>query len=143
MSRQDLPLVKLVLNRKVNSDLFALRGMPLVQLSLSGSDVTDGGIRHLRGLPLTDLSLSGCRNLKDAALLALGGMHLPLTALDLSKSEHVSTNFTGAGLEGLRGMHLRMLQVFLGKPEVIFCLEPLRGMPLESLRLEVASNVSL
>lgn len=98
-----MPLRRLVLSKCCNifgspapEELAPLAAMPLTDLDLAWSCLSDAGLAALRGLPLTRLSLYFCIRLSDAGLEALEGM--PLRVLNLT----VVSNLTGAGLRALR-----------------------------------------
>lgn len=142
-----LPLIKLDFRSVARDvDLVALKGLPLTELSLKNSHVTDTGLEHLRGLPLTDLNLRDCCSVTDEGLVALRGLGLPLTALDISDCFEWVDFFNGAkGLEGLRGMPLKVLKLE-GLPQNEYNFEEfeaLQGMELESLSLARCSDVVL
>jgi formylglycine-generating enzyme required for sulfatase activity/serine/threonine protein kinase len=105
--------------------LTALKGMPLTELDLSGTQVAD--LTPLEGMPLTWLKLSGCTRVKD--LTPLRGMklvHLDLSGCDVQD------------IGPLKGMPLTSFQANSTRVQD---LTPLKGMKLTNLSLRNANQV--
>ena len=115
-----LPIVGLALRRTAVADLTPLRGMSLREIDLSDTAVTD--LTPLAGMPLTRLRLDGCpvADLTPAATLA------DLTVLHASRTQV-------SDIDCLRGKAL--IELVLDATEVAD-IGVLRGMPLQSLRLQ-------
>jgi len=142
-----LPLERLGLAYSAVKDLSSLRGMSLVDLDLSNTQVTEIGV--LRGMPIERLSLNGTA-VRD--LSALRGM--PLTSLDISGTP-ASDFLPLAGLQltrliangtqlrddaSIRRMPLRELDV--GNTR-LHTFDWLQKMPMEVLNLEKTQIRSL
>lgn len=123
------------------SDISVLEGLPLDELSLQLTRVTD--LRPLAGLPIQRLTLADNPDLRDltplrglplrhlvadntgvAGLAPLAG--LPLETLSLTRCAEVND------LTPLRGMRLKWLSLFSTR---VADLRPLTGMPIEYLLL--------
>ena len=98
-------------------DLHALRGLPIVELSLNQTSVTD--LRPLAGLPLEKLVLNNSR-VSDLS---------PLRGMKLRKLEIWGTDVSD--LSPLAAMPLKELNI--GYNRNLHDLKPLAGIPLESL----------
>jgi hypothetical protein len=113
-----LPIVELNISGSLVSDLRILVGMPLRVLRISGTKVDD--LRHLAGMQLTELEINSTLV---ADLRPLRGM--PLQVLHLAWSRVTD-------LSPLRGMPLTKVDLtWTGVEDV----SPLAGMPLTILRL--------
>lgn len=119
--------------------LAPLAAMPLTDLNLKWSTISDAGLALLRGLPLTRLNLAGCNNLTPAGLEALKGLRL--RALSLGMCREPPYNWVGFlldyALPHLRGMPLTELTLrsTTGNEFSDLGLKHLRGLPLTRLDL--------
>lgn len=118
---------------------------PLASHKSLARRLSDTGLALLHGLPLVHLDLSHCTQLTPRGIRsAIRGM--PLTSLIL----HGVGKVTDAGMESLRGMPLRVLDLSVGDNHIdqsdhitdegLACL---RGAPLESLDLAAYPHVPI
>lgn len=100
----DLPLVELVLGDSGITDegIRCLKRMPIRKLNLEYCDFFSGeGFEVLKGMPLTTLNLKLCPGLTLAGLKAL--KHFPLVSLDLEGCEQINDSWVSV-LEKFRSL---------------------------------------